>query len=144
MTPWGRGVFFQNATFLPFVSPRFCLQSLSFVILRRLPFARRPISPPTFLVVPHSFSIPSFVCNLGKFSNPIPLLAIFDRQFLVTPSESRPQTRCNRRARPKEKFRLHSRPSTPDPLRSLLSCSLIPYILLYRLDIIYIYIHKRP
>ena len=122
-----RGVF-QNASILAFVSPRFCLQSLSFAILRRSPLASPPSSPPTFLVVPHSFSIPSFVCNLGKFSNPIPLLAIFDRQFLVTPSESRPQTRCNRRARPKEKFRLHSRPSTPDPLRSLLSCSLIPYI----------------
>ena len=119
---------FQNASILAFVSPRFCLQSLSFAILRRLPFARRPISPPTFLVVPHSLSIPSIVRNLGKFSNPIPLLVIFDRRFLVTPSESRPQTRCNRRARPKEKFRLHSRPSTPDPLRSLLSCSLIPYI----------------
>ena len=124
MTPWGRGVFFQNASFLAFVSPSFCVQSLSFVILRRLPFARRPISPPSSLVVPHSFSIPSIVRNLGKFSNPIPLLVIFDRRFLVTPSESRPQTRCNRRARPKEKFRLHSRPSAPDPLRSLLSAAM--------------------
>ena len=61
---------FQNASILAFVSPRFCLQSLSFVILRRLPFARRPISPPSSLVVPHSFSIPSIVRNLGKFSNP--------------------------------------------------------------------------
>ena len=129
MTPWGRGVFFPNASFLAFLSPRFCLQSLSFVILRRLPFARRPISPPTFLVVPHSFSIPSFVCNLGKFSNPIPLLAIFDRQFLVTPSESRPQTRCNRRARPKEKFRLHSQSLAPTPLCVLFICSYIPLIL---------------
>lgn len=42
------------------------------------------------------------------FSNPIPLLAIFDRRFIVTPFDPRPETRCNRRARPKEKFRLHS------------------------------------
>ena len=34
-----RGVF-RNASILPFVSPSFCVQSLSFVILRRLPFAR--------------------------------------------------------------------------------------------------------
>ena len=32
---------FQNACFLRFVSPRFCLQSLSFVILRSSPFALR-------------------------------------------------------------------------------------------------------
>ena len=114
---------FQNACFLPFVSASFCLQSLSFVILRSSPFARRPISPPSSLVVPHSFSIPSIVCNLGKFSNPIPLLAIFDGRFLVTPSESRPQTRCNRRARPKEKFRLHFRSLAPTPLET----SLIDY-----------------
>ena len=38
---------FQNACFLPFVSPRFCLQSLRFAILLRSPFARQPISPPT-------------------------------------------------------------------------------------------------
>ena len=119
----------QNASFLPFVSPSFCVQSLSFVILRLLAFARRPISPPSSLVVPHSFSITSFVCNLGKFSNPIPLLAIFDRQFLVTPSESRPQTRCNRRARPKEKFRLHFRSLAPTPLCVLFICSYIPLIL---------------
>ena len=129
MTPWARGVFFQNASILPFVSPSFCVQSLSFVILRRLPFARRPISPPSFLVVPHSLSIPSIVRNLGKFSNPIPLLAIFDRRFLVTPSESRPQTRCNRRARPKEKFRLHSRSLAPTSLCVLVICSYIPLIL---------------
>ena len=135
MTPWGRGVFFQNASFLPFVSPRFCLQSLSFVILRRLPFARRPISPPSSLVVPHSFSIPSIVRNLGKFSNPIPLLVIFDRRFLVTPSESRPQTRCNRRARPKEKFRLHSQLLAPTSLCVLFICSYIPLILQVRLYI---------
>ena len=107
---------FQNACFLPFVSPRFCLQSLPFAILLRSPFARRPISPPTNLVVPHSFSIPSFVRNLGKFSNSIPLLVIFDRRFLVTSTDPRPETRCNRRARPKEKFRLHSQLLAPTPL----------------------------
>ena len=119
---------FQNASILAFVSPRFCLQSLSFAILRRLPFARRPISPPSFLVVPHSLSIPSIVRNLGKFSNSIPLLTIFCRRFLGTPFDPRPETRCNRRARPKETFCTHQHPSAPDLLRSLLSCSLIPYI----------------
>ena len=132
-----RGVF-HNASFLAFVSPRFCLQSLPFAILLRSPFARRPISPPTNLVVPHSFSIPSFVRNLGKFSNSIPLLMIFDRRFLVTSTDPRPETRCNRRARPKEKFRQLSQPFDPTTPRSLLSYSFIPYILLYRLYIIYI------
>ena len=113
---------FQNACFLPFVSPRFCLQSLRFAILLRSPFARRPISPPTNLVVPHSFSIPSFVRNLGKFSNSIPLLVIFDCRFLVTPFDPRPETRCNRRARPKEKFRLHSRSLAPTLLCVLFIC----------------------
>ena len=129
-----RGVF-QNASILAFVSPRFCLQSLSFSILRRSPLASPPSSPPTFLVVPHSFSIPSIVRNLGKFSNPIPLLVIFDRRFLVTPSESRPQTRCNRRARPKEKFRLHSQLLAPTSLCVLFICSYIPLILQVRLYI---------
>ena len=129
-----RGVF-QNASILAFVSPRFCLQSLSFAILRRSPLASPPSSPPTFLVVPHSLSIPSIVRNLGKFSNPIPLLVIFDRRFLVTPSESRPQTRCNRRARPKEKFRLHSRSLAPTPLCVLFICSYTPLILQVRLYI---------
>ena len=115
---------FQNASILAFVSPRFCLQSLSFAILRRSPLASPPSSPPSSLVIPHSFSIPSIVCNLGKFSNPIPLLVIFDRRFLVTPPESRPQTRCNRRARPKEKFRLHSRSFAPTLLSVLFICSL--------------------
>jgi len=128
MTPWGRGVKPQNASILAFVSPSFCVQSLSFVILRLLAFARRPISPPSSLVVPHSLSIPS-IRNLGKFSNPIPLLVIVDCRFLVTPSESRPQTRCNRRARPKEKFRLHSRSMAPTLLCVLFFCSYIPYIL---------------
>ena len=135
MTPWGRRVFFRNAGILAFVSPRFCVQSLSFVILRRSPFASPPSSPPTSLVVPHSFSIPSIVCNLGKFSNPIPLLVIFDRRFLVTPSDPRPQTRCNRRARPKEKFRLHFRSLAPTPLCVLFICSYIPLILQVRLYI---------
>eukprot|EP01046_Picozoa_sp_COSAG06_P036185 COSAG06_NODE_3965_length_4711_cov_3.590072_3_plen_211_part_00 len=64
---------FQNACFLRFVSPRFCLQSLSFVILRSSPFASSPSLAAYSLLVPHSFSIPSFVRNLGKFSNSIPL-----------------------------------------------------------------------
>ena len=135
MTPWGRGVKPQNASFLPFVSPSFCVQSLSFVILRLLAFARRPISPPSSLVVPHSLSIPS-IRNLGKFSNPVPLLVIFDRRFLVTPSESRPQTRCNRRARPKEKFRLHSRSVAPTPLCVLFIYSHIPLIFQVRLVVV--------
>ena len=84
--------FFQNASILAFVSPRFCLQSLSFSILRRSPFARRPISPPSFLVVPHSLSIPSIVRNVGKFSNSIPLLTIFDRRFLSSSAQIR---RCD-------------------------------------------------
>ena len=129
MTPWGRGVKPKNASILPFISPRFCLQSLSFVILRRLPFARQSISPPSFMVVPHSLSIPSIVRNLGKFSNSIPLLMIFDRRFLVTSTDPRPETRCNRRARPKEKFRLHSRSLAPTPLCVLFICSYIPLIL---------------
>ena len=123
-----RGVF-QNASILAFVSPRFCLQSLSFSILRRSPLASPPSSPPSSLVVPHSFSIPSIVRNLGKFRNPIPLLEIFDRRFLVTPFDPRPETRCNRRARPKEKFRLYSRPSALICLCVLFSYSSIPYIL---------------
>eukprot|EP01046_Picozoa_sp_COSAG06_P082204 COSAG06_NODE_29258_length_559_cov_7.769565_1_plen_122_part_10 len=72
---WGD---FQNACFLRFVSHRFCLQSLSLVILLRSPFASSPSLATYSLLVPHSFSIPSFVCNLGKFSNSIPLLMIFD------------------------------------------------------------------
>ena len=129
---------FQNACFLPFVSAPFCLQSLSFVILLRSPFASSPSLAAYSLLVPHSFSIPSFVRNLGKFSNSIPLLVIFDRRFLVTSTDPRPETRCNRRARPKEKFRQLSQPLAPTTLRSLLSYSFIPYILLYRLYIIYI------
>ena len=81
---------FQNASILPFVSPCLCLQSLSFVILRWSPFASSPSLSAYSLLVPHSFSIPSFVRNLGKFSNSIPLLMIFDRQFLVTPFDPRP------------------------------------------------------
>ena len=38
---------FQNASILAFVSPRFCLQSLSFAILRRSPLTSPPSSPPT-------------------------------------------------------------------------------------------------
>ena len=129
---------FQNACFLRFVSPRFCLQSLSFVILRSSPFASSPSLAAYSLLVPHSFSIPSFVRNLGKFSNSIPLLVIFDRRFLVTHFDPRPETSCNRRARPKEKFCRHQRSLAPTTLRSLLSYSFIPYILLYRLYIIYI------
>ena len=120
---------FQNACFLRFVSPRFCLQSLRFAILLRSPFARRPISPPTNLVVPHSFSIPSIVRNLGKFSNSIPLLVIFDRRFLVTSTDPRPDTRCNRRARPKEKFRQLPQPLAPTTLCVLFIYSYIPLIL---------------
>ena len=116
----------------------FCLQSLSFVILLRSPFASPPSLAAYSLLVPHSFSIPSFVRNLGKFSNSIPLLVIFDRRFLVTSTDPRPETRCNRRARPKEKFRQLSQPFDPTTPRSLLSYSFIPYILLYRLYIIYI------
>ena len=129
---------FQNASILAFVSPRFCLQSLSFVILRSSPFVSPPSLAAYSLLVPHSFSIPLFVRNLGKFSNSIPLLVIFDRRFLVTSTDPRPETRCNRRARPKEKFCRHQRSLAPTPLRSLLSYSFIPYILLYRLYIIYI------
>ena len=62
---------FQNASFLAFVSPSFCLQSLSFVILRRLPFARRPISPPSLFSFPIPFQfLPSFVisaCSVTPF-----------------------------------------------------------------------------
>ena len=83
---------FQNACFLRFVSPRFCLQSLSLVILLRSPFASSPSLAAYSLLVPHSFSIPSFVRNLGKFSNSIPLLMIFDRRFLVRPFDPRPET----------------------------------------------------
>ena len=126
---------FQNASILAFASPRFCLQSLSFASLRRSPLTSPPSSPPTFLVVPHSFSIPSIVRNLGKFSNPIPLLVIFDRRFLVTPFDPRPETRCNRRARPKEKFRLHSQLLAPTSLCVLFICSYIPLILQVRLYI---------
>eukprot|EP01046_Picozoa_sp_COSAG06_P052147 COSAG06_NODE_8687_length_2096_cov_46.839760_2_plen_152_part_00 len=109
------------------------------MILRSSPFASPPSLAAYSLLVPHSFSIPSFVRNLGKFSNSIPLLVIFDCRFLVTPFDPRPETRCNRRARPKEKFCRHQRSLAPTTLRSLLSCSSIPYILLYRLYIIYIY-----
>ena len=125
---WSRGNF-QNASILPFVSPCFCLQSLSFVILRSSTFASPPSLAAYSLLVPHSFSIPSFVRNLGKFSNSIPLLVIFDRRFLVTSSDPRPETRCNRRARPKEKFCLHSQLLAPTPLCVLFICSYIPLIL---------------
>ena len=81
------------------------------------------------LLVPHSFSIPSFVRNLGKFSNSIPLLMIFDRRFLVTPFDPRPETRCNRRARPKEKFRQLPQPLAPTTLCVLFIYSYIPLIL---------------
>ena len=120
---------FQNACFLPFVSPSFCLQSLSFVILLRSPFASSPSLAAYSLLVAHSFSIPSFVRNLGKFSNSIPLLMIFDRRFLVTPFDPRPETRCNRRARPKEKFRQLSQPLAPTTLCVLFIYSYIPLIL---------------
>ena len=121
--------FFQNASILAFVSPSFCVQSLSFVILRRLPFARRPISPPSDLVVPIPFRfLPSFVISASSVTQFLALLVIFDRRFLGTPFDPRPETRCNRRARPKETFCTHHHPSAPDLLRSLLSCSLIPYI----------------
>eukprot|EP01044_Picomonas_judraskeda_P006665 COSAG03_NODE_675_length_6358_cov_51.683016_2_plen_254_part_00 len=135
MTPWGSRGDFQNASILPFVSPSFCFQSLSFVILRSSPFASPPSLAAYSLLVPHSFSIPSLVRNLGMFSNPIPLLAIFDRRFLATPFDPRLETRCNRRARPKEKFRLHSQLLALTPLRSLLSCSSIPLILQVSLHI---------
>ena len=57
MTPWGSRGDFQNASILPFVSPSFCFQSLSFVILRSSPFASPPSLAAYSLLVPSSFSI---------------------------------------------------------------------------------------
>jgi hypothetical protein len=62
-------------------------KSLSFVILRWSPSISSPSLSTYSLVVPHSFSVPSFVRNLGKFRNSIPLLVIFDRRFLVTSTD---------------------------------------------------------
>ena len=87
--------------------------------------SRHPAS--TDVNIPCSLSIQSKVCNLGKFRNSIPLLEIFDRRLLTTTADPRPQTRCNRRARPKEKFRLHSRSLAPTFLCVLFICSYIPF-----------------
>ena len=94
--------------------------------------SRHPVSLTSLtrcFIVPCSLSIPSKVCSLGMFRNSIPVLAIFNRRLLTTPADPRPETRCNRRARPKDKFRLHSRLSALTCLCVLFSYSSIPYIL---------------